>query len=155
MNRENHFRSIAKGVTWRMIGTLDTIFLSYLFTGHAVKALKIGGVELFTKIALFWLHERVWLSINFGLDVKEMDGKKVRKEKQYRSLVKGITWRIIGSLDTFWIALVINQDSPTATETAFYISTTEIITKIALFWLHERVWLGINWGKKTTVPVEL
>ncbi|MBL8006127.1 MAG: DUF2061 domain-containing protein [Ignavibacteria bacterium] len=45
--------SLIKGITWRAIGTLDTIFLSWLFTGDVTKALKIGGIELFTKIILF------------------------------------------------------------------------------------------------------
>lgn len=64
--KENRLRSLIKGVTWRMLGTLDTIIISYILTGKIKTALSIGGVELFSKIALYYFHERVWEKINFG-----------------------------------------------------------------------------------------
>jgi uncharacterized membrane protein len=146
--KENHYRSIAKGASWRIVGTLDTIFLSFIFTGKIGKALSIGAVELFTKIFLFWLHERVWMKLAFGTVTYVRNGELVKEEKHYRSLVKGISWRAIGSLDTFWIALVVNRHSSTAVQTAFYIAATEVITKVLLFWLHERAWMRVKWGAK-------
>jgi len=64
--KENRLRSLIKGITWRMLGTLDTIVISYILTGKIKTALSIGGVELFSKIALYYFHERVWEKINFG-----------------------------------------------------------------------------------------
>jgi uncharacterized membrane protein len=64
--KENRLRSLIKGVTWRMLGTLDTIIISYILTGKIKVALSIGGIELFSKIALYYFHERVWEKINFG-----------------------------------------------------------------------------------------
>lgn len=61
MNAKSHLLSITKAVSWRILGTLDTIFISYFWTGHIGKALVIGGTEIITKIFLFYLHERVWL----------------------------------------------------------------------------------------------
>lgn len=151
MKQDSHFRSVIKGASWRIVGTLDTMMLSYIFTGLAIKALKIGGVELFTKIFLYWLHERLWMRLSFGRSIEIINGEEVIMEKHYRSIVKGISWRAIGSLDTFWIALLINHDSPTAALTAFYISGTEVITKVALFWLHERAWMRVKWGKKNVL----
>jgi len=49
-----------KAVSWRILGTLDTIFISYLITGKFIIAVSIGSVEVFTKIILYYLHERVW-----------------------------------------------------------------------------------------------
>lgn len=144
---DKHHRSIAKGATWRVIGTLDTVFLSLVFTGKIGKALTIGTIELFTKILLFYLHERIWMRLAFGTEEKIIDGALVKKEKHYRSLVKGISWRIVGSLDTFWIALFVNRGTEHAAQTAFYIAATEVITKVFLFWLHERAWMNIKWGK--------
>jgi len=46
-----------------MTGSLDTFVLSWIITGHASLAFSIAFVELFTKIALYWLHERIWLKI--------------------------------------------------------------------------------------------
>jgi len=54
----------------------------------------------------------------------------------------------VGSLDTFWIALFVNRDSAHAMQTAFYITATEVFTKIFLFWLHERAWMKLKWGKR-------
>ena len=60
-------RHIAKTITWRMLGTLDTILLSWFITGNPLTGLKIGGMEFFTKMILYFLHERIWFKINFGL----------------------------------------------------------------------------------------
>jgi hypothetical protein len=53
---------IAKAVSWRAVGTLDTFVVSWLVTGQAQLALTISGVEFFSKIVLYYLHERAWLS---------------------------------------------------------------------------------------------
>jgi uncharacterized membrane protein len=59
-----------------------------------------------------------------------------------RSLTKAITWRITGTIDTFIISWLITGELLLASGIAF----TEIVTKICLFWLHERAWNRINWG---------
>lgn len=63
---ERHWRSIVKGISWRAIGTVDTMVISYIVTGRVKFALSIGCVELFTKVALFYFHERAWQRIPFG-----------------------------------------------------------------------------------------
>ncbi len=59
-------RSLAKAVSWRVTGTIDTILVSFVVTGRIKLAVSIGFVELFTKIALYYAHERVWNRITFG-----------------------------------------------------------------------------------------
>jgi uncharacterized membrane protein len=63
---EKPYRSLAKAVSWRLTGTLDTIIISFLITGEIKMAVSIGFIELFTKICLYYLHERVWEKIRFG-----------------------------------------------------------------------------------------
>jgi uncharacterized membrane protein len=63
---DKHYRSFAKAVSWRVTGTIDTIVIAFLVTGKVNRALAIGGIEVFTKIALFYLHERVWDKLPFG-----------------------------------------------------------------------------------------
>jgi len=63
---EKSYRSIVKSVSWRTIGTIDTVLISLLITGKLDFAIAIGGVEVFTKMGLYYLHERVWNRINFG-----------------------------------------------------------------------------------------
>jgi uncharacterized membrane protein len=63
---DKHYRSLAKAVSWRITGTVDTVLISYLITGKIRWALSIGFVELFTKVALYYFHERLWNKISFG-----------------------------------------------------------------------------------------
>ena len=60
-------RHIAKTITWRIIGTLDTMLIGWLITGDFLMGLQIGGIEVITKMILYFLHERVWYRINLGL----------------------------------------------------------------------------------------
>ena len=61
-------RHIAKTITWRIVGTIDTILLSWLITGNLAVGLTIGGVEVITKMILYFAHERMWYKwIKFGL----------------------------------------------------------------------------------------
>lgn len=66
MAQDKHYRSLVKAVSWRVTGTLDTILIAWLITGQVKWALSIGFVELFTKIALYYVHERVWNRLSFG-----------------------------------------------------------------------------------------
>ena len=71
MFRETHGRSLAKALSWRILGTLATSVLVFLFTRELVLSLAVGGVEFVSKIGLFWLHERVWDRLQYG---KQMAG---------------------------------------------------------------------------------
>ena len=66
MEQEKPYRSLVKAFSWRFTGTVDTILISWLITGQAKWALSIGFVELFTKVGLYYVHERVWNRLNFG-----------------------------------------------------------------------------------------
>ena len=64
-------RSILKAVSWRIVGTLDTMALGWLITGSPIMGLKIGALELFTKFGLYYLHERVWVKFKIGTKKKK------------------------------------------------------------------------------------
>lgn len=70
---ERHYRSLVKAVSWRATGTVDTIVISFLVTGHAKWAFSIGFIELFTKVFLYYLHERIWNRLSFGRTGPEQD----------------------------------------------------------------------------------
>ena len=64
----NYKRHIAKTITWRIIGTLDTMIIAWIITGSLEWGLTIGGIEVFTKMILYFLHERAWYKFSkFGL----------------------------------------------------------------------------------------
>lgn len=70
---EHHLRSIIKAITWRITGTLDTMIISFIITGHLKWAITIGFVELFTKMILYYIHERIWNKIKAGKKIKEIE----------------------------------------------------------------------------------
>ena len=59
-------RSVFKAISWRIVGTLDTMALGWIITGNPIMGLKIGALELFTKFILYYVHERIWLQSKFG-----------------------------------------------------------------------------------------
>ncbi|WP_372792847.1 DUF2061 domain-containing protein [Lutibacter sp.] len=65
-NSEKATRSIVKAISWRMVGTIDTILISWLVTGKIALALSIGLIEVVTKMLLYFFHERVWNLIKWG-----------------------------------------------------------------------------------------
>ncbi len=65
-SRDANYRSLAKAVSWRITGSIDTFILSWLITGNIVVAGTISAVEVFTKILLFYAHERIWGLVKWG-----------------------------------------------------------------------------------------
>lgn len=64
--REAHSRSLVKAISWRVLGSIDTFLLSWLFTGNVKAAGAIASTEVLTKMILYYLHERAWSSIGWG-----------------------------------------------------------------------------------------
>ena len=152
MQKDKNIISILKGVTWRIVGTIDTITLSYIFTGSIGNSLKIGISEVFTKIFLFYLHERAWFKIDWGIipneNIPNNSNEEERKETHLRSLIKGISWRIVGTMDTIILAALWTGDYSKALKIGF----TEVITKVILFYFHERIWM--HYTQKTKIAIE-
>ena len=122
-------RHIAKTITWRLLGTLDTFVLSWAITGNPFIGLKIGFAEMITKMILYYLHERLWFKINIP-------------ESHKRHLLKTLTWRLIGTLDTILLSWVISGNLLTGLK----IGIAEIVTKMILYYLHERAWYRVDFG---------
>ncbi len=57
---EHPVRSLVKAISWRVVGTIDTLIISWLITGKLALALSISGIEFITKMLLYYGHERVW-----------------------------------------------------------------------------------------------
>jgi uncharacterized membrane protein len=76
----------------------------------------------------------------------------IEKDSPTRSILKAISWRFIASGSTFIISFIIFTS---ATESAFkeiigavsLITAVDIVAKLILYYLHERMWTNIVWGK--------
>lgn len=135
MRDKTYKRHIAKAVTWRIVGTVDTILLAWIISGDSLTGFKIGIAEVVTKMILYYLHERVW----FSMRIKNLQG---RYSSRKRHLAKTFSWRVIGTLDTMLLAWVISGNPLTGIK----IGAAEVITKMVLYYLHERTWYKIDFG---------
>ncbi|MDG1572711.1 DUF2061 domain-containing protein [Robiginitalea sp. M366] len=116
-------RQLAKTVTWRLVGTLDTVLIAWLITADPFTGMQIGLAEVLTKMALYFLHERFW------------DRLPVQ-EGARQHLLKTVSWRLIGTLDTTLLAWAISGNPWVGMQ----IGLVEVLTKMALYYLHERAW---------------
>lgn len=150
-------RSLAKAISWRVIGTLDTLLLSFVIltflaplfgldgashAENAVTATYIAVTEVVTKMVLYYLHEQAWARTVWGVFV---DKNGARRENARRSGLKTATWRVTASLDTMLLALLFTGNIATAVS----IGGLEVITKLLLYYVHERAWSRISWGTQT------
>lgn len=142
-------RSLAKAVSWRLVGTLDTLLLAFLtltFLGplfgleagageNAATAGSIALAELVTKIVLYYLHERAWERVDWNLRPDGRDGHA-------RTTAKTASWRVLASLDTTLLAFLFTGSGAAALS----IGGLEVVTKLGLYYLHERAWARLRWG---------
>lgn len=137
-SKASHIRSLLKGISWRFVATTDTILVVLLvtcLTGNCSieHAVKIGAAEFLIKFAVYYFHERIW-------EHYRKEGDTTTK----RTFQKTISWRIIATTMTFVISgAVLNEFN----EIALFIALTELITKFALYYIHERIWLKLPLGK--------
>ena len=145
-------RSVAKAVSWRIVGSLDTLILSFLLitylgpvfglehsTSEAMgTASLIAAAEIVTKMILYYLHERFWEWNRWGTTIS---GER-RRESYRRSTTKTATWRILASLDTTLLAWLFTGN----VSTAISIGGLEVVTKLILYFVHERCWANIGYG---------
>lgn len=129
MAKVSYKRHIAKTITWRVIGTLDTILLSWIITGNPFTGLQIGLAEVITKMLLYYLHERIWVKVDIA-------------ESKKRHIIKTLTWRGVGTVDTIVLSWIITGNPLTGLK----IGVVEVVTKMILYYLHERAWYSINFG---------
>ncbi len=142
-------RSITKGITWRALAMTDTVLLAFIFTGSLTAALSIGGIELITKVIWYYFHERLWLHIPAEHEDFPRLSKWLGHERKTRSFIKAVSWRFFGAIDTTVISFVITGHLGVSGA----IGGTELITKILLYYLHDRAWSHVQWGKRAAPAV--
>ena len=128
-------RHLAKTMTWRIVGSIDTMIIGWLISGNPLVGLSIGGTEVVTKMILYFFHERLWLKV----DRKSESKASLYK---YRHIIKTLSWRAIGTIDTTLLAWLIAGDPMIGLQ----IGGIEMITKMLLYYLHEKIWHKFDFG---------
>ena len=122
-------RHLAKTISWRTIGTLDTVLISYFVTGEISYGIKIGAFEIISKMLLYYFHERLWFRSQI-------------KNPNKRHIIKTFSWRFVGTIDTLTISWIITGNLFTGVK----IGLIETISKMILYFCHEKLWYRINFG---------
>ncbi len=73
------------------------------------------------------------------------------RETNQRSIVKGISWRVVATTTTIIIVYVFFG----RLDLAIAAGMIETVLKVGLYWIHERAWFKIHWGKKKIEPFNL
>ena len=122
-------RHRVKSISWRFIGTVDTFVFSWIITGDLSEGLNLSGITTITKLIWYYIHERFWFNSSI------MNSNK-------RHLIKTFSWRGIGTLDTILFGWLITG-SPL---TGLKIGGVETLSKMILYFGHEKLWYKINYG---------
>ena len=122
-------RHIAKSFSWRFIGTLDTFVFAWIITGDLNEGLNLSGITTFTKLVWYYIHERFWFN-------------SLIKDSNKRHIIKTFSWRGIGTIDTLFFGWLITG-SPL---TGLKIGGAETVSKMILYFGHEKLWYKINYG---------
>ena len=122
-------RHIAKSLSWRFIGTIDTLIFAWLITGDFNEGLNISGITTLTKLVWYYIHERIWFNSSV-------------KDSNKRHLMKTFSWRAIGTIDTIIFGWIITGNPLSGLE----IGGFEVVTKLLLYFFHEKLWYKINFG---------
>ena len=120
-------RHIAKSLSWRVVGTLDTFLLSYLLSDNFAFGLSISGIDFIFKFLLYYFHERIWFNSRF-------------KSPNTRHLLKTLSWRLVGSINTLLLAWLVTGNSLLGIK----LGIVEILTKTILYYIHEKQWYKIK-----------
>ena len=149
-------RHILKSITWRCVGTLDTWLISWLLisNSHEISFLNsdfniqyraaeaasyIAALELISKTILYYFHERLWYGLQW-----------VSIRQRNRHIIKTISWRLCGAIDTILLVFLtfyfLFSTIEGAAEVALSMFSIELITKMILYYFHERVWFISNYG---------
>ena len=122
-------RHLAKSFSWRFIGSLDTLLFTWLVTGDFKQGVDLSIVTTVTKLIWYYFHEKFW-------------AKSSVKESSKRHVIKTFSWRLVGGIDTVVFGWLL-------TGNPFFglkIGLTETISKMLLYFGHEKLWYKINYG---------
>jgi len=131
VSKETKKRSVVKTITWRILATLTTMLLVYIFSSNLGLAASIGAVEIIVKLIFYYVHERVW-------QLAKNDKKRLN------AFLKSISWRVLASLITIGLVFSFGIKFGTAS----IIGSIELVIKLVIYYLHEELWIRITWGYK-------
>jgi uncharacterized membrane protein len=140
MYSESHARSVSKTLTVRVCFTLSHILNGFIVTGSWMTGVTIASFAVLINMFLFWGHDRIWNWFQWNRKPKDnlffVDGHP-------RTISKSVTWRAIITFNNFMIPFLTTG----SWKAALAFLTVATFLNIAVYYLHERAWNLIKWGK--------
>jgi uncharacterized membrane protein len=137
---ENHPRTLAKVLSWRVLLTISHFVNGYIVSGSWATGAAIAGLAAVINSVLYWTHERGW---NFAQWNRRPTDGLLFFEGQPRTISKILTWRVLITASNFLIPFIITGSWGSA---AAFLGIATIVN-IGLFYGHERLWNRVVWGK--------
>jgi uncharacterized membrane protein len=88
LSGEKHTRTVLKAVSWRVVATLTTMTIVFLFTRKIILSLGVGLAEVIAKILFYYLHERIWNKISWGKGRHPLASIGVKRELEPEDMEK-------------------------------------------------------------------
>ena len=122
-------RHFVKAISWRIIGTLDTFVFAFIISNDFDSSFNISVITTFTKIFWYYMHEQLWA--------------KIRAISTNNKIIfKTFTWRVLGTFDTIFFSWFMIGDFKAGLKIGFF----ETISKMILYYIHERLWQRSKFG---------
>lgn len=132
-------RSLAKAIGWRFTAALITLTSGLLFSKDLSTAVKLVGSDFVTKSGFMFLGERVWNKVNWGKGKTKGKGDGAK-----RSLAKALVWRVFAAGNTLFCGAILSGNFAVALK----IAGSDTVVKTVLYYLYERIWARVEWGKE-------
>lgn len=127
---KSHIRSMTKSIIWRLLGIAILAVITYIFTCSWIQTGLITFLHHFAFVFIYYLHERLWLKINWS-----------ERKKRW---VRPITYEVIlGHLVLGFISFIVTGVWPKAT----LITITYIENKLWIYVVYDWLWDKNSWGK--------
>jgi uncharacterized membrane protein len=137
---ESGRRVFAKVVTWRILLSISHFVNALIVTGSWVMGLQVVGLTTIFATIVYWLHEQCWARSAWGRNESD---KITFNDKWSRSGIKLFTWRIVITITNFSIVYFVSG----SIQAGVAFMTIATVINIVLYWLHERAWNQVVWGK--------
>lgn len=138
MIKETHARTATKAVIYRILSVVAIMLISVYGMGATwAEASQVGAVVVILGTTIYYVHERLWVRTGWHRSLQGLDG-------HWRSISKTIIYRLLTMAASFGIATFILGAAPGGA-TAFAIA--QAATNMTLFYIVERIFNVINWGR--------
>lgn len=138
VTQDKHIKTLAKTITYRVISSVVTVFLTLILGGNITQALTMGTIVMCIAMIHYYLYDRLWMFIAWQRNTRGEDS-------QVRSLVKSVIYRITAIVVTAAIARMVFADTNLV---ALILASIKFVVNLIAYYALERIFNSISWGRR-------